>query len=324
MKKHFLISILLAVSPGLSLPVNAKLTQETVDSMFVIASSGAMKYRDMVQPTIDDMAGYGVEIVPFLIDKLGTIDARERVTLRQILAKIGKPAVPLLNDALLTVEDSLQLSRVSLILFYIPDSSSVENLLKVKDHSYYWVRYQTIRALGKIGDRRGLDAIKEALQDENELVRTMAAVSAGRMVDDEELFDILVPVLDDKYYGVRFSAYEALKNLDCEVKKKYIFKYIDDDNSHFKESYLARIIAEDSCEYNVEKIKAHCQGTYINSFMFQALWKFDCEAAMELMRMSIMTDSNTRSIMKRESYIDHLKPGLTSCDEKEEAATDSR
>lgn len=307
----------------LSFPANAELTQETVDSMFVIASSGAMKYRDMVQPTITDMSEYGVEIVPFLIDKLGTIDARERVTIRQILVKIGNPAVPLLNDALLTVEDSLQLSRVGLILYYIPDSSSVENLLKVKDHSYYWVRYQTIRALGKIGDRRCLYAVKDALQDENELVRTMAAVSAGRIVNDEELFEILVPVLDDKYYGVRFGAFEALKNLDCEVKAEFMRKYGAEAQTSLALKYLYSIMIDDTCFY------ASGQGImYRNDIKSDAMFVAyrDLVPSKNDPLNSHMHDprASTALDMSDSYFYFYILSELLKRNEKEETATDSR
>ncbi|MFH1701097.1 MAG: HEAT repeat domain-containing protein [Candidatus Zixiibacteriota bacterium] len=323
MRKFILTAIVIALMTGLSLPVKAELTQQTVDSMFVIASSGAMKYRDMVQPTITDMAGHGIEIVPFLIDKLGTIDARERSTLEQIFRKIETPAVPLLNDALLTVEDSLQLSRVALILHYIPDSSSVENLLKVKDHSYYWVRYETIRALGKIGDRRGLDAIKSALQDENELVRTMAAVAVGRMVKDEELFEILVPVLDDKYYGVRFSAYEALLNLDCEVKADILQRYGSEVQTSLALKYLYSVMNNDTCQYDYsEKINQWSSEIKTD----EVLQAFGVFYLYNTPPMTIFDNPWSSVAVSWDAYYfyRYMLSKYNKKNEKEEAATDSR
>ncbi|MEZ5359947.1 MAG: HEAT repeat domain-containing protein [Candidatus Zixiibacteriota bacterium] len=275
--KIYILSAILIVC--FALPLKAELMQETVDSMFVIASSGAMKYRDMVQPTIEDMAAYEAEIVPFLIEKLNTTDARERMTLEQIFRKIKEPAVPLLNETLINDPDSMRLSRVALMLFYIPDTSSVTNLLTVVNHSYYWLRYEAVRALGKIGDTRGKDAVVNALKDENELVRTIAAVSCGRMIHDKELFKILVPMFDDPYYGVRFSSMESLKDLDCEIKQDNIFDALKKAKSDFQKSYLSLLMAEDSCLYDIKKVEKSFDLMRFGDAV-KTLWKSDCAEAI--------------------------------------------
>jgi hypothetical protein len=221
-----------------------------IDSIFVVASSGSITYRDMVEPAIDSIAAIGEAAVPYLIDKLDTEDARERVTLENIFKKIGAPAVPYLNEALLTT-DSLQLSRVALILHYLPDSSSVPNLLKVTENPYYWVRYQAVRALGKIGHDDAVPAVKNALNDTNELVRTMAAVSAGR-IDTGKFIQELLDALADPYYGVRMIAQEQLATLDCNIKKNLFLKEILADKPLVALRHIMEIIATDSCNYDME------------------------------------------------------------------------
>lgn len=295
------------------LPLKAELTQETVDSMFVIASSGANKYRDQVQPTIDSMAAYGAEIVPFLIEKLNTMEARERMTLEQIFRKIKKPAVPLLNEALIQDTDSLRLSRIALMLFYIPDSSSVDNLITVVDHPYYWLRYQAVRALGRIGDYRGKDAVTGALQDKNELVRTIAAVSCGRMIQDKELFDILVPMLDDPYYGVRFSAMESLKGLDCEIKQDHIFDALATAQTDFQRSYLSLLMAEDTCLYDTEAVKKSF-GLLRYGDGIKILWKSDCAEAIEYGTFSYKLLSNSELAEARQRELERLKSEMPPCE----------
>lgn len=248
----FIVLITTCCSPIFS----SEIIKDRIDSMFVIASSGDFKYREMVAPTIDDIAALGVEAVPFLIDRLGTTDARERVTLENILKKIGSPVVPLLNQALLET-DSLQLSRVAKILYYLPDSSSVANLLKVKNNRYYWVRYQSIRALGKIGDLRAGPAIVAALRDENELVRTMAAVAAGR-IDDPGLLPHLLQALNDDYYGVRMAARDEFIKINCAGKSKFLSHSLTTERMSVVKNIL-HIIANDSCLYDYESIKPFLQ-----------------------------------------------------------------
>ena len=224
-----------------------------IDSMFVIASSGDFKYRDLVEPTIDDIAAIGAPAVPFMIDRLGTIDARERVTLENILKKIGDPAKPLLITALLTA-DSLKLSRVATMLYYLPDTAAVDNLIKVSDNDYYWARYNSVRALGKIGDMRAAETIRKALKDENELVRTMAAVAAGR-IDPVEFFDDLINVLDDEYYGVRFCAEEALSQIECFDKIELLKVALEKNTAYPGRGHLLTALISDSCKHDYESVR---------------------------------------------------------------------
>ena len=61
------------------------LMEQKVDSLFMIASSGDIKFKDLVKPAIDSLAAMGGEITPLLIDKFDTKSARERVTLMNII-----------------------------------------------------------------------------------------------------------------------------------------------------------------------------------------------------------------------------------------------
>lgn len=221
-----------------------------IDSMFIIASSGDFKFREMVEPTLDDMAALGESAVPYLIEKLNTRDARERVTLRRILEKIGKPAVPFLNEALLA-DDSLKVARVALVLTYIPDESSIENLIRVADDNFYWIRYQAVRALGKIEDIRARPAIEKAFEDSNELVRTMAAVAAGRL-DPREFIDRLGEALADDYYGVRLTALEELKKLDCDAKRKLLLPILRETKDNMTRKLILSALSQSFCAYEFD------------------------------------------------------------------------
>ena len=82
--------LLLTVISGLA-AADTELERK-VDSLFVIASSGEVKYRDMVEPAKDSIAAIGADAVPILVDKFTTKSARERWTIIKILEKIGSPA----------------------------------------------------------------------------------------------------------------------------------------------------------------------------------------------------------------------------------------
>jgi HEAT repeat protein len=261
----------------------AQTTQQKFDSLFVIASSLDIKYKDQVAPAREAIAAMGTQVVPLLIDKLATVHARERVTLEDIFKKIGKPAVPYLNAALLKT-DSLRLSRVALMLYFLPDSSSVNNLLKVTGNKYYWVRYQSIRALGKIGDHKAVDAVRKALKDKNELVRTIADWAGGLLMDKKLVYD-LIKALDDSYYGVRMASHDALVKADCDLKTQYILSSLTAPSPMIRK-YLLSVIVQDSCPYDLSTVKLYLSNDdpVTRSLAMQAANRLDPEFVSDYLK----------------------------------------
>lgn len=188
------------------------LLKQKVDSLFMIASSGDIKFKEKVQPAIDSLAALGGEITPLLIDKFETKSARGRVTLESIIKKIGRPAVPYLINSLGN-SDGLIVSRVCSSLGDLKDSSAVQPLIGVKDHYKWQVREQAIGALGDIKDSQGSEAVVAALADTIGQVRKSACVSSGK-IGIEGAIPQLVSRLGDDFYGARMSAKEALLSMD--------------------------------------------------------------------------------------------------------------
>ncbi len=179
-----------------------------VDSLFIIASSGEIKYRDMVAPAIDSLAAMGKQAVPRLIELYGTQVARERHTLNTIFEKIGHDAVPYLIKALDTNDKEL-LSRLCYTLGNIKDSMAVDAMMsKVKDDDW-GVRSNAVAALGQIGSMRAANDIIAALGDSVGTVRKSAAVAAGR-IGIRDAAPQLVHMLGDEHYGPRMVAADAL------------------------------------------------------------------------------------------------------------------
>ena len=204
-------------------------TQKEFDSLFVIASSGEVRFRDMVEPAIDSIAAMGEEVVPLLIDKFTTKSARERLTVINILKKIGSAAVPDLVQALRSL-DGLVVQRVCWALGDIKDSAAVEPLIGVCDHSRWQVREQAIGALGKIGDHAADHVILQSFADSIGQVRKAAAVSAGKM-GIVDAVPGLVHTLGDEFYGARLSAMDWLLKIDTAVVVQTLRDSIDSDNS---------------------------------------------------------------------------------------------
>ncbi len=211
---HLHALAILALVAGFSVEARAVSSslQKRVDSLFVLASTGEVRYKDLVQPAKDSIAALGVDAVPILIDKCDTKSAPERVTLMEILKKIGKPAVPDLVKALKR-QNGLIVERVCAALADIADSGSVPALIGVTGHPRWQVREQAVGALGKCRDHRADPIVASALTDTIGQVRKSAAVASGQLKLND-LIPPLVHMLADDFYGARMCALETLLGLD--------------------------------------------------------------------------------------------------------------
>jgi HEAT repeat protein len=183
-----------------------------LDSLFVIASSAEIHYQDLREPAMDSIAAYGVEAVPYLIDRFSTKSAWERWTVIWIFQRIGAPAIPDLLRALKRT-DELIVERVCWALGDVGDSTAVTGLSEVSSHPRWQVRDQSIEALGKIGDIRAADAVRRALSDSIGQVRKSAVVAGGILKLSETISD-LVRLLGDDFYGARLTAVNSLLQMD--------------------------------------------------------------------------------------------------------------
>ena len=198
------------------------------DSLFVIASSGEVMFREMIEPAKDSIAAMGEEVVPWLIDKFTTKSARDRWTIIHVLKRIGSPAVPYLVRALKR-SDGLVVQRVCWALGDIADSTALDPLMEVRHHPRWQVRDQAIGALGKIGAYRAEPVVIEALTDSIGQVRKAAAVSCGKLAADDGIAR-LVHLLGDDFYGARMSAMESLLKLDTTLVVAVLEDSVASDN----------------------------------------------------------------------------------------------
>jgi HEAT repeat protein len=191
---------------GMTTSAGADETRTKFDSLFVIASSGEVMFREMVEPAKDSIAAMGEEVAPWLIDKFTTKSARDRWTIIHVLKRIGSPAVPYLVRALKR-SDGLVVQRVCWALGDI-----------------------AIGALGKIGAYRAEPVVIEALTDSIGQVRKAAAVSCGKLTADNGIAR-LVHLLGDDFYGARMSAMESLLKLDTTLVVVALSDSIASDNN---------------------------------------------------------------------------------------------
>lgn len=209
---YLIILMFLIAAPAVAIPPPNNDLERKIDSLFIIASSGDIKYRDSVDQAIDSIAVFGAPAVPRLVETYTTQSARERHTINQILKKIGSDAVPYLTRSL-GLDDPEQVSRICYSLGEIGDDYATKPLLNIIDYDHWWVRAGVAGALGKIGDTTAFEKTLGLFTDSIEMVRKSAVVAVGKMKILRAVPD-LIGMFSDPYYGVRYTASEALMKMD--------------------------------------------------------------------------------------------------------------
>ncbi len=303
--KFFLLILLISLFFSGNLFAQSSLKKQ-VDSLFVIASSGELKYRDLVKPTIEELANLGKDIVPILVDKLDTKSARERLTIVNIFKKIGSDAVPYLITSLKN-PNGLIVQRVCWALGDIKDSSAVDALIAVSSHSRWQVRDQAVGALGDIADNKADDIILMSFDDTIGQVRKAAAVSSGKMHILESVSP-LIHQLGDEFYGARMSAAEALLKLDSSYVSESLGDSLNSENSFVRSlgcSILGKIATDQAIDILYQ--------TFLNSsgdlklYTALALIEADSSNLCGYQHMITTSDFDRLSFLKIQSAIQTAK-----------------
>jgi HEAT repeat protein len=282
MKRAIPIFILIVATQA-SAQTEADSINHIVDSLFTRASSGELKYRDLVEPSKEALGEMGEAAVPRLVEKMITQDAREMLTLVDIFRLIGRPAVPRIVEAL-GADDPYKRRLAARALGDMKDSTAVDGLLQYTDDSDYRIRAGVIGALGKIGDSRGVPPSTAALQDEDYLVRTAAAVSLCFLADSSTI-GVLLEALSDPYYGVRYKAAEALWNIGQPsiTPVKELLESVDDTLAFYLLIEVAGNLKDKKLIKPLSKILTS-DDPMARAFAVEALAKMDTKKTKKMLR----------------------------------------
>jgi HEAT repeat protein len=193
----------------------------TSEDLFILSSRGEPRFNEWRQYAFDKMVEDTAGTIEYMRTVLDTKDARERHTIKDILRKIGKPAVPMLAEAV--IEDSPRAkSEASWILGLIGRREAFGPLLEMTRAQEWHQRSSALNAIGKLDSLSDDDLdrlrsrIREVLTDDSEViyVRKDAAYACGRQAVCS-LLDLRAETLDDPHYAVRFAAAEAIKQLSA-------------------------------------------------------------------------------------------------------------
>ncbi|MFX1562777.1 MAG: HEAT repeat domain-containing protein [Promethearchaeota archaeon] len=129
--------------------------------------------------------------IGLLIEALDSDEPRASEAASYALAKIGNPAVPALIQSLKS-----------------PNSS---------------IRKGAVVALGKIGDKRAIVPLIQALDDESGPVKHFAGIALGNFPGDARVVEALIQSLE---HGLHYVAAESLAKLECKEAVPHIILHL--------------------------------------------------------------------------------------------------
>ena len=208
----FVLTLLASWSAGAPAATAANADSAKVAQLFVYASSGEVRFRDMVQPAIDSLIAMGERATPWLARKLDATDARERLTLANIFKGIGAPAVPYVVPYLDSAGEYMP-KNAARCLGQIADTSATRYLIPQLGNVLYAVRSEVATALGQIKDTSAVDPLLGQLGRERDGdVRKSCIVALGK-IGDPRAIPSLLQGLSDPFFGARQTAVIALGNI---------------------------------------------------------------------------------------------------------------
>ncbi len=254
MKRSVLLSTLLVSNIAFA---QTDTLRAKVDSLFIRASSGQLRYRDLVEPSQKALRERPAAI-PYLVEKLTIRDARERRTLIDILGKMPDAVMPVSEAIPNSNRDAVKTACE--ILAELKNSRATPYLVKVLDHPDILARGNAAVAIGKCGGKEAKEGLLKALMDTVNFVRTQAAAGLGFLKDVTTL-PKLINALQDEYYGVRFAAVHSLAKFDSTAVP-YLLKTLDAD-----EPMVRQLAAE-----ALGKIRSRVAVPRLSSLLKSKLW----------------------------------------------------
>ena len=105
-----------------------------------------------------------------------------------------------------------------------------EDLANVFHDSSEWlVQFSIIAALGELGDSRGFELLKEALESDNNLLQTAAIGSMGEL-GDARAVPLLSGFADNEDWQIRYRLAQALGRLGGDEAQEIIAKLANDES----------------------------------------------------------------------------------------------
>lgn len=193
--------------------------QYSTQELFILASRGEPRFRMWQRYAFEKMIQDTLNTIEYLRTILDTEDARERHTIKDILVKIGQPALPMLSNAVREGND-LAKAEASWILGLIESKDAFAPLIDLSRDKSWKLRSNALNSLGKLKDLDNhqisilAERIDQVISDPDEIfyVKKDAAFAAGAQKICNRL-PSLINLLSEPHFSSRLSAAEAIADL---------------------------------------------------------------------------------------------------------------
>lgn len=171
---------------------------------------------EMVRPLITDDNTRVRYAAVSQLDTLGTVD--KNTTLELLRDRLFNDPEPDVQAAAADAIGGLELVE------------AFEDLAKVYHETSEWlVQFSIIAALGELGEPRGFDLLKEALDSNNNLLQTAAIGSMGELGDDRAI-PLLAKYADHEDWQIRYRLAQALGRLGGDEAQSIISRLAEDES----------------------------------------------------------------------------------------------
>jgi HEAT repeat protein len=174
------------------------------------------------------------------------------IRIADLLSGMGTQVVTELIEAFPGMSRASRLATLDLIA-HLGDASATDFLIGCIDDLDRDVRARAAAATGRIGDRRGLPAVRIALQDTEWPVRAMSAKALGQLGDTGSIAGLCASLRDPEWW-VRANAGEALHALGAPGVNALV-GMLDDQDQFARDQALATLESSgylDTCLAGIE------------------------------------------------------------------------
>ena len=196
------------------------------DSLYDYAKTGLVKFNAEKDSARKVFINLGKEGIEYLAKKLDTKFSVESNALEEMLKRMGKPAIEgiIKNIDYRGSDEESRNLRTSLRIIgetFKSDSSLtgddiVPAIARFVDDYDWRVRSAAATVLGYSRSRKALPHLLVGIKDSINIVRKSAAFGLKNISASEDI-PLLLNIVSDDYYGVRFAAHEALIKIGVQA-----------------------------------------------------------------------------------------------------------
>ncbi len=186
-----------------------------IENLFFEASAAHQKFQNRVEPARAEIVKMGKKAMPYLVTKLDTDSARESHAIYNIIPRIGKDGIkPLLK--VLNSGSKREKAIAIALLGKIGDKRALENVREYCHSELSTLRAGALEALATIDVSAAEEMLVKALSDSEPMVVFKALKGLGRL-ESVEYYENMISLLNSDKFYIRYEAEKLISRMDKSV-----------------------------------------------------------------------------------------------------------